>query len=490
MVLDRIVLAGAGRTVETVLDRLLNLAPVLVLDTAQAALDELSLPPPDSPGRHQMTRVCADATSRLTLEDARTSREASVGLVAATGNDRRNLEVCRLAGELGFQPVVALVIDPARAADYVALGARPIVRAQILGRVVEQALRYDGLVAASTVGLGRGEIVEFSVLPSSPAVGLPLAELQANGWRVAAIYRAGALVIPTGETVIAPEDRVLLIGDPEILRDVVEQLRIGAPQFPLRFGKRVVLYQPAARNLALEGEAERLARCTRAEGMIRLAPGVQATSAPLSPDEAPAGPVQPRKTAETQPLEGARLSDHLAQLHRLRPGLVVTSPPRRSLVQYLAGRGGTAAELCNAQPCPVLFSSGNAAYARLLYVLLNGAGAVGLADTAIDLARMLHLPLVVVCVELPEYIEERDPQLAALSAEVERRAAFHRVRTERLVLTGNPVRELAHLARSGDLLLMHRRRTPRNSFTSPDVALAVASLVTKAAVMVRTWPTP
>ena len=41
--LDRIVIAGAGRTMESILDRLVHLAPVLVLDTSQAALDELRI---------------------------------------------------------------------------------------------------------------------------------------------------------------------------------------------------------------------------------------------------------------------------------------------------------------------------------------------------------------------------------------------------------------------------------------------------------------
>ena len=65
--LDRIVIAGAGRTMESILDRLIHLAPVLVLDTSQSALDELRIGEegasvsPDGRPAHAFVRRLGDA---------------------------------------------------------------------------------------------------------------------------------------------------------------------------------------------------------------------------------------------------------------------------------------------------------------------------------------------------------------------------------------------------------------------------------------------
>ncbi len=73
---------------------------------------------------------------------------------------------------------------------------------------------------ATTVGMGKGEIIEFLVLPGSPAIDMTLTELQTDAWRVAAIYRQGQLVIPTRKTDIAGEARLLIVGDPGLLPSV------------------------------------------------------------------------------------------------------------------------------------------------------------------------------------------------------------------------------------------------------------------------------
>src|SRR5687767_6631910 len=113
--LERIVIVGAGRTGDALAQRLRHVAPLVILDTAPGALADLKEdgPPADPAGNgkngaprvrplHPVVGQLADGTSRLVLEDLRGREKDSVALVAATGDDRHNLEVCRLARELGF----------------------------------------------------------------------------------------------------------------------------------------------------------------------------------------------------------------------------------------------------------------------------------------------------------------------------------------------------------------------------------------------------
>lgn len=482
--LDRVVFAGAGRTIQTVLDRVQKLAPVLILDTSQATLDELALTSAGVPnaapgeGSHPIEKRLGDATSQFVLEEIRGEKHASIALVAATGDDRRNIEVCRIASLLKFRPIVGIVIDPAAASQYEAHGARAIVRPQILASVVEQSLRYDGLVMASAVGQGKGEIIEFVVLPSSPAVGASLAQLQADRWRIAAIYRGGELVIPTGETTIRAEDRLLVIGHPEILPSIAEELRVGVPQFPLRFGNSLVVYLPSSAPEAIEQEAEQLVRKTRATALVRVQPNLtpkQTTLESSSPGSSTDTPRGRAKIAEDIALKGDQLEQHLAQLQALRPGIIVTHKPRQSFFARLFGRLGDGSILCNRVACPVLFTHGTPRYARIVHPLLPSIDDLRVADLSIDLARLLNLPLVVISVSMPLYLEDKDERIAKISAELDRRAQLHGLRTEHISLEGNPIVELHKWAQPDDLLVLPRRATSRDSYTTPDVPIRIAA---------------
>lgn len=478
--LDRIVIVGASRTAESLIARLRTMAPLLVLDSASAALEAAAVPEdiPEDPtvDVFPVTKRLADGTSRFVLEEARGDARDSVGIVASTSDDRKNVEIARLARDLGYQPVIGIVIDPRAAPDYEAAGARPIVRATILTHAIERALRYDGLVAATTVGQGRGEIVEIHVLPGSPAIGVSLANLRAEGWRVAAIYRKGELVLPTGSTAIEAEDRVLIVGDPAVLPGIAAQLRIGMPMFPLPYGRRIVVYLPKGRERQVELEAEVLAIKTRATTLVRAYPGAapSKTLVEEAPDVSDFEPHQRSKVFEDVPIEGQTLPVHVEQLRRLRPGLLVAKTAPRSLWDRLVGRAGPDAVLCNAVHGPVLFPRGAPRFQRVVHAIIHGIADLPLADAAIDLARMLSLPLAVVRVALPAFFGAPDPDADRVAALVETRTRLYGLRAETIALTGNPVRELIRAAKETDLLVVGRRRTTRDSFTSPDIALRVA----------------
>jgi Trk K+ transport system NAD-binding subunit len=455
--LDRIVVVGAGRTGESLLQRLATIAPVVVLDTSPAALDvadaakqvaALPLESPEGAGAarvHEVRKKNADGTSRLVLSDLRGRAEDKTALVAATGEDRTNLEICRLGMELAFRPVVAVAIDPAAAAGYEALGARAIVRATLLGDVVERALRYDGVAAASTIGLGQGDAIEVRVLPTSPFIGARLSQLRPVDWRVAAIYRGGRLVLPTGAATIEPEDRVLLVGDPSVLPRIAEDLRVGVPDFPLRFGPNVVAFLPDGADASVQGIAAALGAATKARAVEHI------TGA-----------------------RGEPMDTTLARLADARPGVVVSAPRRRALGARLIGSSGLDGRLCDGLEVPVLFTRAAPPYARVVYVAAAGLPGLRVADVAIDLARLMRVPLAIVVVELPSYFGAGDTPLEQVVAGVVKRAELHRLSPEVVRAQGNPIAEVESLARPGDLLVVTRRRGQRDSFSSPDVALRIA----------------
>lgn len=482
--MDKIVFVGAGRTSSFLVGRLALIAPTVVLDVSPRAVEGVAASPapeikasgtplPGQPFAVE-TRV-GDGSSRLVLEDLRGDPNAKVACVIATGSDRVTLEVCRLAVELAYKPVVALTNDPEAATRCEEMGARGVCKSQFLAQVVEQAIELGGISMASTVGFGKGEILEFRVLPSSPAIGVPLAALRPDGWRMAAVYRGPQLVLPTGKTTLQPDDRVLVIGDPAILRHVAESLRVGLPTFPLLHGPNVVAFLPSGRDDEVEAEAELLTAKTRASALVRMFP--QATPAQKSVDNEAlqrASIDALSKAFEDAPLPGATLAEQITSVQGRRAGVVVARVAKRGFLDVLFGRGGRDAVLCNELGVPVLFPRGAKPYERVVLGVAEGAGDRSSAEVALDLARMFQLPFCLMRVQLPRYLGFGEPATEQLVASIEHRARLHGVSTDLQKLEGNPIAEWARAASPTDLFVLSRLKGQRDSFTSPDLALRLA----------------
>lgn len=101
--------------------------------------------------------------------------------------------------------------------------------------LIEKNVKY-----ATNIGLGNKEIVEVNILSRSHIVDRPLRYLRPSRWRVGAIYRNDALILPSGKERIKVGDKVILMGEPKVLDNLVNILLKGIPQFPLQFGSHIV----------------------------------------------------------------------------------------------------------------------------------------------------------------------------------------------------------------------------------------------------------
>lgn len=479
---ERIVIVGAGSTGDLLAVRLSAVAPVVLTDTSREALERMEVEPsPRTGGRgapaheHRITFHQGDATSRLVQESLRGALGEAVALIAATGCDRTNFEICRIALALGFEPVVGIAIDAGCVDEYRALGARVIERASLLVAAAERELRYGGLTVASNVGLGAGDVIQTRVMSSSSAVGVTVGDLRADRWHVAGVYRRGELILPRPDTTIDADDLLLLVGDPEILPSVAENLHIGTPQFPRRTGPRVVAYMPTGPDERLEREARSLLWATRATGLVRVFPEAKATE--LTPTRAPQGQHGvPAKALGDAPVRGTTLAEHAAGLSALQPGVVVASNPPRTLLTRLWGGTEALGHLANQLKAPVLVPRGATTYSQIVYVVGTGRNEVATAEVAIDLARQFAVPLMVVLTTLPPSLSSAGADGTTMLGMAERRARLYRIPMTLHRLQGNPLRTTLEVLRPGDLVVVSRSRSVRDSFTAPDVALRLARL--------------
>lgn len=199
----RIVIVGGGQTGRALVRGLSDAWEVSLLDIDTVKLERLREDVADRP----MLLLAKDGTSIVNLREA--GIEDADWLAAVTDRDEANIEACRLARSLEKPPItIGIVRQPEGAEKLKAVGAeaitRPLAIASLLANLIER-----GKQVAVGVGLGKGEIVEIPVLPSSPAVDVRVRDLRAMRWLVAAIYRQGKFIVPHGHAVIREGDRLL-----------------------------------------------------------------------------------------------------------------------------------------------------------------------------------------------------------------------------------------------------------------------------------------
>ncbi len=97
-------------------------------------------------------------------------------------------------------------------------------------------------VIAQNVGIGEGEIMEVLVPFGSSFVYRHIGVVEQKNWRIVAIYRNRQLIMPSRRRMIQPNDLLVLVGEPSVLKSVYRAIKRELGQFPEPFGSNLYLY--------------------------------------------------------------------------------------------------------------------------------------------------------------------------------------------------------------------------------------------------------
>ena len=102
----------------------------------------------------------------------------------------------------------------------------------------------DVPVFARNIGLDKEEVMEIQV-PSSSSFIYRSVELinkdNKNKWQIVAIYRKDNIILPNKMSTIHPFDRLLIVGQPNILKDVFKNIKKDVGFFPAPYGNNIYL---------------------------------------------------------------------------------------------------------------------------------------------------------------------------------------------------------------------------------------------------------
>ena len=172
-----------------------------------------------------------DGLDRALLREAGVADAESV--VAVTDSDQVNILASVVAKREGARRAMALINDPDYGAVSEAVGIDRFIdpRATTVSTVL-QHIRRGRIKGVYTLSDGLAEIIDAIALETSPLVNMPLREAELpEGVMIGAVYRDGVVSMPSGDTVINPGDRVVLMALRDYVKDVEQMFRVSLEYF-------------------------------------------------------------------------------------------------------------------------------------------------------------------------------------------------------------------------------------------------------------------
>ncbi len=416
----------------------------------------------------EIDQVVGDGSSRVILGRARIAEADAI--VAATGDDDVNLEVCRLGIEAGLVRVIAVAVDPERLSEYRDLGVSAFAPDSLAARRLEIQLE-PRRVSSAAFADGRAEAIEFKITDDSPVRGLALKDLHSESWLVAAVVRGEDFIVPHGSTVLQAGDLVTVVGATNDYSRIVRTFTAGEARFPLDFGKGVLVAIDSVTDADVAlGEALALTRSSAATEII-----VAHRDLKTIRDDSRAEEVSRLLERVSGYAEGADVRFHPvdgvpskgldAVVATESVGVVVIPTPpaeatgRSKAVRLLRRTVGW--------QLPVLFARGSQPYHEVVAPARSTPAGVAAARAAIDIAGSSNASVTGVAVVAPAFISGSDGREGAVQALALMReeASVLDVPVNRVLRQGNPVRVIAASLDGADLLVLGRAGRRATIFT-------------------------
>lgn len=476
MVAGKFVIVGLGRVGFRLLQLLSKDLHLTCIDPSEEALQAARQLRGEG-----FTTIQGDATSRLVLETAGAGQADTV--VITTTTEKINLEVARvLRAHFDIPRIIAVGITPKGIEELEQLD----IEVENIFNISATGLRNRLEQKAKTVqgiGLGKNEILEVEVHPNSRLANKPLAALNPRSWRIGIVYRDGNIIIPTGDTILRPKDKTVLLGEPNVIKTVADLLTFRFRHFPLEYGDTLVALIPAQpKQSFLDELAYLLSVFPLEKGLLllqRRTAELEQTLQTLA-EQHRISHFELLDLPGRDPLEGCQqiLSQRgrttaLMVLPRetLFPALFSAATSRRSkgFLRRLAGEIG----------CPILLAQGSHPYEKVAVPGFNRNGLQQSLETTLEMSLTINYSVSALLVRLSKYIasDEEGRLFDTMKKTAADLGLMYKTSVRTSELEDNPITAIVAAAREQNLLVTEIDSWSHRGWLStlfrPDVAWSV-----------------
>ena len=224
--LKRVIIIGAGQTGQA-LARKMDRARIStkIIEKDEAICAQLSA------GLDHVIVINGDGTSKELME------EENIGsadfLVAITGDEESNILISLLAKEMGARQAITRVSKLSYLPLMSAIGIQSVVSPRLAAvRAILHYIRPGKILSVAPLKGEHAEAIEAEALETSDIVNKPLHKVKIpKGVIIGAIFRKDEIIIPRGDTVIRPGDRLIIFALLQVLPKLEKLLTVKLEYF-------------------------------------------------------------------------------------------------------------------------------------------------------------------------------------------------------------------------------------------------------------------
>jgi Trk K+ transport system NAD-binding subunit len=387
--------------------------------------------------------IIGDSTSRLVLEKSGVAD--ADGIILTTKEEKINIETARLLRE-NFDSKRVISVGATRegidALETQGAEVENIFTASAIAirNRIEQASR-----AAHAIGLGKNEILEVEVHPHSRLANKPLRNLTPVRWRIGTIYRDENIIIPKRDTILKPKDRVVILGEPSVLKTVAEILTFRFQRFPLEYGATVIAYLSGIEQEDFFNEVDYLFSILPLNRIVWVYSKKASEKSDYFEEQIRKDNIKDYeiKHSSLDPLIAiSQAIDEIKGDHGLI--LVSKSALNESLFPYsfsISKKKFLKYLLINSA-CPILLSMGTIPYTKTIVPCVEDVNLQHSLETALEISSSLNNEVSAVLAKPSKYISSDDDikKFEELKKTINDLSVIYKVRVKTELLDGNPVK--------------------------------------------------
>lgn len=316
--------------------------------------------------------ISGDASSLVTWK--KINQEALAHIIITLRDPDIVQEICRIARDVFELDIMIIVVSYG---DYdteiLEKYNVTIIKPMQMGIDIVATLLERNVSWPINIGNRQGEIVEVQVLKYSHLVGVKLRHIRPVSWSVALIYKDGRPLLPSPDTRISVGDRLIIVGEPKVVKGVVDTLSKGEPNFPLQFGQNISVYS-SSQFPKLMNEAVYFYNNTLAKKLNIM---------PVS-GKSLSGLAERLKNENIEFITGQRIT-HIEDIKSVNDGLVVLPRKHSNILNPYYKR------FFKNAVSPIIFTNGVEKYDRIVISLNTETPSFAL-EIGVELAKLIKVP--------------------------------------------------------------------------------------------------
>jgi len=481
-----VVIIGLGRLGKEILAKVsrdFDITCVTMEPEAAETLKELK--------REDAELIEGDATSRLVLEKCRIEDAEAVIITITT--EKISREVATVLKD-HFKPrrVISVAITGETTNMLLSMGFEVDNIFASTATDIRNRIEHK-TKAAHAIGIGKDEILEVEVHPNSRLANKPLGFVKPLNWRIGILYREGNIIIPKGDTVLKPRDRVVILGDPQVLRTVAEILTFNYQKFPLDYGTSLIVFLSSREDKGFIDELNYVYSTfpLKKTWVIRPQRSSQADM------EALLASIEIKdaifKKTSLSPL-GA-LKDAISDCGQSQGLVMISSGFLEHFYSTLFGgiSKSFVREALSLASCPLLISRGTVPYQKMAVPCVSGVELDQIVETALQISDEISNTATAMYVAPSPYLSagEESETYDNAKATVSAMSMAYKSRMEPLELRGNPVKAVLGALEGQDLMITSMKTQegeyPFQGMFRPDVSWKLIKQCPASTLVLPSW---